>query len=115
MCPDELEDLRVDRGPDRLLLLGLAHVVERHDHLQVELLGAARVDQLDLAPAGDEAADLLERALGRGERDALHGPADQPVEPLQREREVGAALGARDGMHLVHDHRLDRPQSLSCL
>ena len=66
---DELQDLRVDRRPDRLLLLRLAHVVERHDHLQVELLRPARVDQLDLAPAGDESADLFERPLGRRQAD----------------------------------------------
>ena len=112
---DELEDLRVDRRPDRLLLLGLAHVVERHDHLQVELLRAPRVDELDLAPARDEAADLLERPLRGRQADALDRLAGQPVEPLQAERQVRAALGARDGVHLVDDHRLDPAQRLARL
>ena len=112
---DELEDLGVDRRPDRLLLLRLAHVVERDDHLQVELLGAAGVHELDLAAARDEPADLLERTLRGREADPLHGLADQPVEPLQRERQVRAALGAGDRVHLVHDHRLDRPKRLARL
>ena len=112
---DELEDLRVDRGPDRLLLLRLAHVVERDDHLEVELLGAAGVDELDLAAARHEPADLLERTLRGREADPLHGLADQPVEPLQRQRQVRAALRARNRVHLVHDHRLDRPKRLARL
>ena len=112
---DELEDLRVDRGPDRLLLLGLAHVVERHDDLQVELLRAAGVDELDLAPARDEAADLLQRPLRRGEADALDRLADEPVEPLEAKREMRAALRAGDGVHLVDDHRLDPAQRLARL
>src|SRR5207302_10158080 len=51
---DQAQDLGVDRGPDRLVLLGLAHVVERPDDPQVELLARARVDELDRAAAGDE-------------------------------------------------------------
>ena len=111
--PDEVEDLRVDRGPDRLLLLGLSHVVERDDDTQVDLLGAARVDELDLAPAGDEAADLLQRPLGRGQPDPLHGLADETLQALQRQGEMRSALRARDRVHLVHDHRLDARQGLA--
>ena len=91
---DELEDRRVDRRPDRAdALLGtrrpsrrrpartrlrerggrpeLAQVLDRHDDLEVELLARAGVDELDRAVAGDEAADLLERALRRREADPL--------------------------------------------
>ena len=32
---------------------------------------------------------------------------DEPLEPLERERQVRAALRAGDGVHLVDDHRLD--------
>ena len=113
MRPEELEQLRVDRRPDRLLLLRLAHVIERHDHAQVQLLGPARVDELDLAPARDEAADLFERSLGRRQADSLHRLADEVLQALQRKREVSAALGAGDSVHLVDDHRLDRPQVLA--
>ena len=62
-------------------------------------------------PPDDEAADLLERALRRGQPDALDGLADEPVEPLDREREVGAALRACNGMHLVEDQRADAPRA----
>jgi hypothetical protein len=125
---DELEDLRVDRGPDRLrgrLAAGaedvgdlgvharLAHVLERDDDLQVELLGAAGVDELDRAPAGDKPADLLERALRRREPDPLEGLAGQALQPLDGDREVGPALRPRDGVHLVEDQRLDAGQRLS--
>ena len=92
------------RGPGRA---GLAHVLERDDDLEVELLARAGVDQLDRPPARDEPADLLHRPLRRGEADALDGLLGEPVEPLDREREVGAALRAGDGVHLVEDQRLD--------
>ena len=88
VLPHELEDRGVDRGPDRaarLLDAGahlhavgdrrhgelgrrgeLAHVLDRDDDLEVELLARSRVDELDLAVgAGDEAADLCERTLRR--------------------------------------------------
>ena len=59
----QTQQLRIDRGPDRLLRAfaarpqqvagrlagGLAHVLQRHDHLQVELLRDPGVDELDLA------------------------------------------------------------------
>ena len=112
---DELEDRRVDRGPDRAGLGRLAHVVERHDDLEIEVLARAGVDDPDRAVAGDEASDLLDRALGRGEADPLHRLVEQRVEALEREREVGAALRPGDGVHLVHDHGLERAQRLARL
>ena len=93
---DEPQELRVDRRPDRVstrsapaphlgcrrarrigrLRAGarLAHVLDRHDDPQVELLARAGVDEPDRPRPGDEAADLLERALRRGEADRA-GPA----------------------------------------
>ena len=69
----------------------------------------ARVDELDLAARpGDEAADLLQRPLRRREADALERRVDEALEPLERERQVRAALRAGDRVHLVEDHRLDR-------
>ena len=112
---DELEHRGIDRGPDRAGLGRFAHVVERNDDLEVELLARARVDELDRAVAGDEAADLFERALRRGEADALRRLGEQGVEPFQGERHVRAALRPRDGVHLVHDHRLERAQRLARL
>ena len=87
---DELEQLRVDRGPDRadvgvglalggdalgvgeVRRAGLAHVLDRHDDLQVELLGDPGIDDLALAlRADEELRDPLQRALRRGEADPL--------------------------------------------
>ena len=120
---DQLEQLRVDRRPDRARAVGrrgrragvgarLAHVLERDDHLEVELLRAPRVDELDRAAAGDEPADLLERALRRRERDPLERLPGQALEPLERERHVRAALRAGDRVHLVEDHRADAAERL---
>ena len=36
-----------------------------------------------------------------------NGSSDEPLEPLERQGQVRAALRARDGVHLVDDHRLD--------
>ena len=87
---DQLQQLGVDRGPDRALVdQGLAvggvpsalgkdgrarfgHVVDGDDDLEVELLGAAGVDDPALALWADqELGYSLERALGGGEADAL--------------------------------------------
>ena len=136
--PHELEDRRIDRGPDRAARpldadahldavrerrdgergrrRQLAHVLDRDDDLEVELLADARVDELDLAArAGDEPADLLHRPLRRREPDALEGRVDEALEPLEREREMRAALRAGDGVHLVEDHRLDPAERLARL
>ena len=37
----------------------------------------------------------------------------EPLQPLEAEREVGAALGAGDGVDLVHDHEADGPERLA--
>ena len=103
----ELEERRVDRRPDRVALARLAHVLERNDDAEVELLARAGVDELDRPAAGDEAADLLERALGGGEADALDRLVHEPLEPLEAERQVRASLRAGDGMHLVDDDDAD--------
>src|SRR5262249_2091479 len=95
---DELNECRVDRGPDRARLVALvarlarlAHVLDRDDDLEVELLRDARVDELDRPSSGHEAADLLERTLRRREPDPLERLRGQRLEPLDREREMGAA------------------------
>ena len=80
---DQLEQLRVDRGPDRAARrlraafqriehwcrrsVGLDHRFDRHVDLEVELLGDAGVHS-PAAPrrADQEATDLLERPLGGG-------------------------------------------------
>ncbi len=61
-------------------------------------------------PPETNRADLLERPLGRREPDPLDPVLDEPLEPLDREREMDTALGAGDRVHLVEDQRLDAPQ-----
>ena len=127
-CADELEDLRVDRGPDRLArrlgarerieldvgLLRLDHALDRHVDLQVERLAHAGVDDPARPLRADhEAADLLERVLGRGQADPLDGPVGRLLEPLERDRHVRAALGLGDGVDLVDDHGLDVGEDLA--
>ena len=119
---DELDERRVDRRPDRArlpallatLAARLAHVLDRDDDLEVELLRDACVDELDRPAARDEAADLLERTLRRREPDSLRRLRRERLEPLDREREMGAALRAGDRVHLVEDQRVDAPQQLAC-
>ena len=112
MSPHQLDELGIDRGPDRAGLPQLAHVGDGHLNLEVELFPYAGVDDLDRPPARDEAADLLQRPLRGREGDALNGPPDQTLEPLEREREMGAPFRPGDGMDLVQDDRLDGLQHL---
>ena len=49
---------------------------------------------------------------GRRERDALKRLGDEALEPLDREREVRAALRARDSVHFVEDQEADAPEDL---
>ena len=56
------------------------------------------------------------RAGGRRRQpDALGRPAEQLVDPLERQRQVRAALRPGDRVHLVDDHRLDAAQRLARL
>ena len=66
--------------------------------LELERLARAGVDDRDLAARGhaaQEARDRLERALGRREADPLRRACGQLLQPLQRQRQVGAALACR--------------------
>ena len=90
----------------------VAKVVDRDHHLEVEDLRRAGVDDGDgpesvLGPAAEEPRDLVERALRRRQADPLRWARGELLEPFERQCEVGAALGAGDGVDLVDDHRLD--------
>ncbi len=142
MGEDEFEEPGVHRRPDRAAgglgravraggrgggggawgrLLRPGHVRDGHDDLDVEGLLPGGVDDGDrprrprrrarLAPS-EEPGDVGERALGRGETDALRWRVGEVGESLQRQAEVGAALGAGDGVDLVDDDPLHRPQHL---
>ena len=103
------------RGRGRVRgLAEVAHVLDGDDHREVPLLFRRRLDDHGVAARGQEAGDLLDRADGRGEADPAGRLRQQRVQPLQGERQVRAALGARDGVHLVEDHRLHAGQRLAC-
>ena len=86
----------------------------RHRHLDGDLdrLRRGRLHHLDRPGPGQERRHLVQRPDGRRQPDPLGGPAvsSSVVEPLQRQRQVGAALGARHRVHLVEDHRA-RPRA----
>ena len=58
--------------------------------------------------AAEEARDLVERALGGREPDALRRRVGDRLEPFEREHQVRAALGRRERVDLVDDHGLAR-------
>jgi hypothetical protein len=63
--------------------------------------------------AAEEAGDLVERALGGGESDALYGVGGERFQAFQGEGEVAAALGGDQGVDFVQHHGLHRPQRLA--
>ncbi len=121
---DQVRDPFLDVRPDGGALLALAavadggaaqlaQVLDGNDDRQVELFAGLGLDDLHLAAGGEEAGHLVHRAHGGGQADAAGGPGQQLVEPLQRERQMGAALGARHGVHLVQNHRLHAGQRVA--
>ena len=114
-------------GPARLLLRRDAlahrrHVLDRHDHLEVERLAHPGIDDRDLAArpdAAEEPGDRLERPLRGRQADPLErsGRGARPVperrEALERQREMRSALRAGDRVDLVDDDRLDAAQRLA--
>ena len=89
-----------------------------HDHLELEPLALAGVHDPDrpiLPGPAQERGDRLQRPLGRRQADPLRRLLGQRREPFQAERQVRAALGAGDGVHLVDDHVLDAAQRLARL
>ena len=135
---DEIEHARMHRRPYRSATLAARnrptrrlvdelaqrrHVFDRHDDFDVERFAHAGVDDGDRARivalvAGEEAGDLIERALRGGQSDALRrcDPGllrAQRVETLERERKVGAAFGGRQRVDLVDDDVLDSAQRLT--
>jgi hypothetical protein len=116
------------RRPRRQLALDhlpeVAHVVDRHHDLDVELLADAGVDDghrpgaaavRRVVGATQEAGHHVERALGGGQPDALGRPLAQLGQPLERQRQVRAPLGGNQRVDLVDDDRLDLAQRLAGL
>ena len=59
---------------------------------------------VEVAHADQEARHLLDRLLGGRQADARQPAAGERLEPLERQRQVHAALAAGHGVDLIHDH-----------
>ena len=125
----ELEELGVDRRPDRAARglgaaeegvevgrgggVGLDHRLDGDVDAQVEGLAHAGVDDLARPPRADhEARDLLERALRGAQPDALDVASGLGGQPLEGEGQVRPPLGRGDGMDLVDDAPLGAREHL---
>ena len=125
---DQVDDALLDVGPDGSPALGpgrgtrkvvghhLAqggHVRDGYDDVEVPLLGRGRAHHLDGTAAREVAGHLVDGLDGGREADALGRTLEHRVEPLEAQGQVGAALGARDRVHLVEDHGLDAGEGLA--
>ena len=99
----------------------IEHVVDRHDHAHIERLGRPWRHDLDRGRTAEEARHFVDRPHRRRQPDPLGGGhartliLAERVEPLEADRQVSAALGRRDGVHLVDDHRVDVLERLAGL
>ena len=91
----------------------VGEVVDRHGDPDVEPLAARRRHDADRPRAREEPCDLLAGPHRGREPDALHRRGRELVEPLERQGEVRAALGAGERVDLVDDDRLDAAQRLA--
>ena len=112
VLPDQLGDPVAHLVP--LLLRGhRGQLLPGQLDAQVVVALAAHVDHgaagppagLDPVGPDQEARDLLDGPLGRGQADAHRPDRAERLQPLEREREVRAALVPRDRVDLVDDHR----------
>jgi hypothetical protein len=136
--PDQLEDPRVDRRPDaasavaaadagrRLLswrqdLAERGHVVDRDDDLELERLAApaSTIVTSRSGPTRRGTGRSCRAAAGwRAGRCAAGGRRSsgrEALEALEAQGQVGAALGAGDGVDLVDDDVLDAAEDLAGL
>ena len=111
--PDARALFRVGAG--RRDLVEAAHVFNGDHDAEIELLARARLDDRDGAAAAQERGDLVERPDGRRQTDALGRGREQLVQPLERKREVHAALRAGDRMDLVDDDDIDVAEGIARL
>ena len=107
MLQRQLGDAVVNLAPHFVAGDG-AKLGRRNFDREVELAAMADVDdgRSRASRAGQEMRDLLDRLLRRRQADARR-PVRQQVKPLQRERQVRAALVVGDGVDFVDDHGLD--------
>ena len=127
MAPDRLQDAREDGRPQARGLKaprpsfaggkGLRrrrrrlHVRHRNHDLEIDVRRLGGVDDLDRPVAAEKPGGQVHWPYRRREADPLRIPAVRQLrEPLERQRQVCAALGCGHRMNLVDDHRFDRAQ-----
>ena len=91
----------------------LGHVLDRHDDAQVERLLGGRLHDLDRGASAEEPRHLVDRTHRRRQADALRRGLEHRIQPLERHRQVRAALGRRHRVDLVDDHGLDAREGLA--
>jgi hypothetical protein len=110
---DLVEHQRDDSSPHRAV--DMCEVIHGRNDSRLHAFHESTVDDLYWPEArlcfgsrsvasGKEARDLIQRLLCCRETNALRNVGGEAGEALQREREMGSALCARDGVNLVHDH-----------
>ena len=120
---DQLDDAVVDRaamlvGGDRPELEVGGHLdreVQRPAMPAVDDRAAGRGVGVATRRADEQTGDLFDRLLRRRQPDALQRPPRERVEPLERQREVRAALVGGDRVDLVDDDGLGALEDAAAL
>ena len=113
VCFDQVDQASLDVGPDGVVRQ-VGHVGHRHLHGELERLGRRGSHDRGRGVSGQEPRELLGWTHRRRQSDALGGPpVPEVVEPLQRHRQVCAALAGGDGVNLVDDHGLHAGQGFA--
>ncbi len=89
------------------------HVAHGHAHRKVEARGRFGGHHGHRMRTAEEPGYFVARAHRGRQPDALGRSLQQIVQPLQRKRQVRPSLVAGQGVHLVHDDRLNCAQRLS--
>ena len=88
-----------------------------HFHREIELALVPDIDDHRSRPAvaGQKVRDFFDRLLGRGKPDAHRRTIGQRFQPLQRKRQMRAALVVGDGVDFVDDDGFDIAQNRAAL
>ena len=108
---DQLDQPVVDLAPHLVGGDGRERVLRRLER-QLPLAEVPDLHHGAGLTAGEEGGEVLQRLLRGGESDELRAAADQRLQPLQRQREVAAALVAGEGVDLVDDDGVGVAQRL---
>ena len=120
MLRDELRD-PVVHAPELLVARDRGELVIGDLDREIDLALVTAIDDVRHRPprADQEARDHLDRTLRRGQANAdrrlAAGVKHEPIQALEREREMRAALVAGDRVNLVDDDRLHPRERLATL